>query len=405
MMAIVVSLLDSDSDDEVRVKEVTPIKRRKVEHRQGQAAGVPRAARQLVVEESKPIEKVISLSSSDDDASDIDDIEVQHQLEQDPVLRKAQELLRKVQSPSHAASNDYAAAPYATSLALATILIHRACRTIASNGSNVISLDSDDESKPPAPLSATPGLLTLHLHWTTEDGGRKKDTLTMRETDAFQGLLDQFCAKYRAPVDATRFVFDAAPLPPFENPKDMEVEDGDSIDVIVDWHRAKVAKAADNAIRIKIRRRGTKKKDVFTIAPELHIAKLLASFCSIHNLRPDEVVLKFLGEVMQLDRTVESYLLDDNDVVDAETSVAQELEPDDPNTVKVSVRLSPKETETHRIVLAAKVETLVAKLCAKLNVEASQIQLQIDGEAMHPQQPFTTYDLEGDELIDVTVLR
>ncbi|RHY04122.1 hypothetical protein DYB25_005650 [Aphanomyces astaci] len=134
-----------------------------------------------------------------------------------------------------------------------------------------------------------------------------------------------------------------------------EVADGDQVDMVVDWDQVKAPRAAANAVRVRVQRVGSKKTQVFTIAPEMTVKKLLESFCSLHNLVPATVVLKLFGEVLQEDVTIE----------------------------------------------ASKVETLVAKVSRKRHVEASQVKFVIDGDAMHPHQPFHSYDLEGDEIIDV----
>ena len=66
----------------------------------------------------------------------------------------------------------------------------------------------------------------------------------------------------------------------------------------------------------------------------------------------------------------------------------------------------------------ATVEYLISKVCAKRHLLPSQIRLKIDGEAMDPRRSFDvsisllqyshraiqTYDLEGDELIDATIV-
>ncbi|KAF0739531.1 hypothetical protein Ae201684_004713 [Aphanomyces euteiches] len=85
----VVSLLDSDSEDEDRRDEVMPIKRRKVV--------VPPSSNDVVVVPDVEDDKdhpVFVLESSDDEVDGGNDVAIRKQLDQDPVLRRTQELLR-----------------------------------------------------------------------------------------------------------------------------------------------------------------------------------------------------------------------------------------------------------------------------------------------------------------------
>ncbi|KAG9401432.1 hypothetical protein AC1031_009294 [Aphanomyces cochlioides] len=369
----VLSLLDSDSEDEDRRNEVTPIKRRKVV--------VPPSANDIVVvpdEEDDKDHPVFVLESSDDEEDGGNDVAIRKQLEQDPVLRRTQELLRKVQKPLKPTG------PVST----------------------VISIESDEDKSYDAPSSSDSATsMTVRIRWKSSSQVSEFENFKINKTDAFKVILDEFTAKWHVPSSAVRMVFDGAPLSPFDTPEEAEVEDDDIVDFIVDWSQVQVSKPAANAIRVRVRRSGSKKREVFTIAPEMKMEKLLTSFCSVHHLQPESVVLKLFGDEIDLTRTVESYMLEETDVIDAETTQVvsdNDDSQDSKSTVAISLRFSPKDVETYRIDLESKVETLVAKVCAKRNLQPTQIKLKIDGEAMHPQQPFSTYDLEGEELIDVT---
>ncbi|RLO00411.1 hypothetical protein DYB28_012248 [Aphanomyces astaci] len=165
--------------------------------------------------------------------------------------------------------------------------------------------------------------------------------------DVFQVLLDAFCAKLNVPTHLVRMSFDGSPVLPYETPE--EVADGDQVDMVVDWDQVKAPRAAANAVRVRVQRVGSKKTQVFTIAPEMTVKKLLESFCSLHNLVPATVVLKLFGEVLQEDVTIEvapTY----NDILVAESSAeAVEMAPDESNTVTITLRFADNDVENHRI--------------------------------------------------------
>ncbi|ETV79303.1 hypothetical protein H257_07354 [Aphanomyces astaci] len=376
----VAHLLDSDSGEEGDAHNVTPIKRRRVDHKQPQQsskAATSRVARRLVPDvvdvdatAAAASSDIIVLSSEEDDDGDL---EVLRQVANDPEAIRFREL---------------------------------AMRSAAAAAAAVISIDSDDDEKQPQPGVPRPpkatSFLTLAVLWTSRTGSAESDMYTLAPMDVFQVLLDAFCAKLNVPTHLVRMSFDGSPVLPYETPEDKEVADGDQVDMVVDWDQVKAPRAAANAVRVRVQRVGSKKTQVFTIAPEMTVKKLLESFCSLHNLVPATVVLKLFGEVLQEDVTIESCLLDADDILVAESSAeAVEMAPDESNTVTITLRFADNDVENHRIDLASKVETLVAKVSRKRHVEASQVKFVIDGDAMHPHQPFHSYDLEGDEIIDV----
>ncbi|KAF0776082.1 hypothetical protein AaE_000217, partial [Aphanomyces astaci] len=176
----------------------------------------------------------------------------------------------------------------------------------AAAAAAVISIDSDDDEKQPQlgvprPPKAT-SFLTLAVLWTSRTGSAESDMYTLAPTDVFQVLLDAFCAKLNVPTHLVRMSFDGSPVLPYETPEEMTVK------------------------------------------------KLLESFCSLHNLVPATVVLKLFGEVLQEDVTIESCLLDADDILVAESSAeAVEMAPDESNTVTITLRFADNDVENHRI--------------------------------------------------------
>ncbi|ETW00165.1 hypothetical protein H310_07570 [Aphanomyces invadans] len=376
----VAHLLDSSSDDDGDVHNVTPIKRRRVDQRPLQlsrAAASRGVARRISTgsDESSPPRQsataptnVIVLSSDEDDDNDV---EMLRQVANDPEAIRFKEL---------------------------------AMRSAAAAAA-VISLDSDDEGVvqhvKPASSSAKASTIPLTVQWRSRAGAIETEAFTLRHTDSFQAVLDAVCAKLHVPLDAINMTFDGSPVLPCDTPETKDVEVGDQLDVVVNWDKVKPPQAAANAVRVRIQRTGSKKIQVFTIAPEMPVKKLLESYSAVHSLPSNAVVLKLYGEVLREDATIESYMLDGNDVLAAETSEAAEIADDDLNSVPITLRFSNGETEIHHIALAAKVETLVVRVSRKRHVEPAQIKLVVDGEVMNPQHPFHAYDLEGEEIIDV----
>ncbi|KDO21638.1 hypothetical protein SPRG_12879 [Saprolegnia parasitica CBS 223.65] len=368
----------SDSDDD-NLLNVTPVKRRRVGA--SQATSPPSGTdsplrrrpirRALVSPPKEDQDGVVHLddsSSDDDDATN--DIEIQMKLANDPVLQRTQAILRKVQPV------------------------------------DVVATDA---------FSGDDAMITLAVQWTPPSGSEHTERIRMPQTATFETLLTKFCECHDLAPAGVRFVFDGVAIELQDTPERYDLEDNDVVNAIVDFDRAYVPSSmspakpvskspakspAKDIIRVKVRRTGGK-IEIYRISSSMPVQKLLLSFCNVHKLSPDHVTLKLLGDTLELDKTVSYYSLDATDVVEA---ACDQAIAEDPTALGVNLRFLPStETETFKISTTALVKTLVQKVCAKRHLDPANVRFKIDGEFMHPDQPFSEYDLEGDELIDVVL--
>ncbi|OQR84775.1 hypothetical protein ACHHYP_12831 [Achlya hypogyna] len=351
--------LDSDSESDEDTREMTPVKRRRVVVTSQEAATAPLP----VPATAAPV--IVSLSSDSDDSADENDFEIQLKLANDPVLQQTQAILRKIQPVAAVVSTT--------------------------------DLSGDDTT------------ITLGVSWTDATGAAQTEHIRMPGAATFETLMSKFCEQHALQPAGVRFVCDGVSVQLDDTPDRYDLEDADIVHAIVDFAKAApptatptaaTAKPPADAIRVRVRRTGGK-TEIFRISKSMKVEKLLISFCNVHKLAQSAVTLKLFGEPLRLDETIEHYHLDSEDVVEAACDEGFEEES---SSVPVTLRFLPgNESETYRIEPTALVETLVAKVCAKRRVDASSVKFKIDGDLMQPGQPFTTYDIEGDELIDVLI--
>ncbi|OQR88964.1 hypothetical protein THRCLA_09998, partial [Thraustotheca clavata] len=262
-------------------------------------------------------------------------------------------------------------------------------------------------------------MLTLGVQWTHGDNGQQTDNFRVLKKNTFQTLLEQFCQFNKLQATSVRFVYDGLPIEPQNVIEVYELEENDIINAIVEKTElptppvaptppkpattvATEAKTtpATNTLRVKVKQ-ANGKAEIYRISPSMKVEKLLHSFCNVHKLPPEEVSLKLFGSALDTSQTIDHYNIDEHDIIEVE---CKQLPLEDKNTVSVSLRFLPSnDTEVHRINTTALVETLIQKICTKRQLEAQKIRFKIDGEVMHPKQPFTNYDIEGEELIDVVL--
>ncbi|EQC27295.1 hypothetical protein SDRG_14916 [Saprolegnia diclina VS20] len=370
----------SDSDDD-NLLNVTPVKRRRVGASQATSppSGTDSPLRRRPIRRalaSPPKEDKDGVVHLDDSSSDEDDndIEIQMKLANDPVLQRTQAILRKVQPVD----------------------------VVATDVSHSTAFSGDD------------AMITLAVQWISLSGSEQTERIRMPQTATFDTLLSKFCECHDLVPAGVRFVYDGVAIELGDTPERYDLEDNDVVNAIVDSAAAYVASKspaksmakspakspAKDIIRVKVRRTGGK-IEIYRISSSMPVQKLLLSFCNVHKLSPDDVTLKLLGDTLELDKPISHYSLDSTDVVEA---ACDQAIAEDPTAVSVNLRFLPStETEAFKISTTALVKTLVQKVCAKRHLDPAHVRFKIDGELMHPDQPFSQYDLEGDELIDVVL--
>ena len=83
---------------------------------------------------------------------------------------------------------------------------------------------ADEEKKPDAEA--------INLKVVTQDGNEIYFKCKM--TTPLQKLMNAFCQRNGVAMNSVRFLFDGARLGPTQTPKDLDMEDGDVIDVMVE---------------------------------------------------------------------------------------------------------------------------------------------------------------------------
>jgi len=87
---------------------------------------------------------------------------------------------------------------------------------------------ADDESKE----EKKPDAEAINLKVVTQDGNEIYFKCKM--TTPLQKLMNAFCQRNGVTMQSVRFLFDGARLGPQQTPKDLDMEDGDVIDVMVE---------------------------------------------------------------------------------------------------------------------------------------------------------------------------
>mmetsp|Transcript_38717 Transcript_38717/g.62714 ORF Transcript_38717/g.62714 Transcript_38717/m.62714 type:complete len:99 (+) Transcript_38717:180-476(+) len=71
----------------------------------------------------------------------------------------------------------------------------------------------------------------INLKVKSQDGSEVH--FKIKKTSTFQKLMDAYCNRQGVAVDSVRFVFDGKRLQATETPEALEMEDGDSIDAMI----------------------------------------------------------------------------------------------------------------------------------------------------------------------------
>eukprot|EP00740_Mantoniella_antarctica_P006241 CAMPEP_0181363246 /NCGR_PEP_ID=MMETSP1106-20121128/8588_1 /TAXON_ID=81844 /ORGANISM="Mantoniella antarctica, Strain SL-175" /LENGTH=93 /DNA_ID=CAMNT_0023477555 /DNA_START=41 /DNA_END=322 /DNA_ORIENTATION=- len=73
-----------------------------------------------------------------------------------------------------------------------------------------------------------------HINLKVKDQDNSEVHFKVRQTTKFQKIFDAFCSRKALSSDSVRFLFDGQRINPNMTPKDLEMEDGDSIDAMME---------------------------------------------------------------------------------------------------------------------------------------------------------------------------
>jgi len=87
--------------------------------------------------------------------------------------------------------------------------------------------DAEEEKKPDPSAAGQ-----LNLKVVTQDGN--EIFFKCKQTTPLQKLMQAFCNRQGVALNSVRFLFDGARLSPNQTPQELDMEDGDVIDVMVE---------------------------------------------------------------------------------------------------------------------------------------------------------------------------
>ncbi|CAI5742355.1 unnamed protein product [Hyaloperonospora brassicae] len=375
---------DGNSFEDFAILE-TPVKRRRY------CASLDKDAKsgESLVKEGN----LLALPHSSDEDNDVDspsekeadhqrklqlEREIRQELESDKVLNQTRAILNKV-------------------------LVTK--RQTTADNSEVISLDSDSSDDSDAaclietvarPSSNLAVAKEAQIVLRVRSNGGAVDEVAIYKKGTFEQLYTSFCELHGLPRTAVTMSLDGKVLAP----KDCV---GDNISDYLIEAKVDFSKQIESKKKRYLRLRLVvfgRRSEIYKIDSTATIQKLHTSYCKRHGIaNPDDVVMSMQNQELRLNERLDFYGLIDHDEISVKVSdnlVSRQ-------TIAVQLRFSEDDSEIHQVIPDAEVAVLLAKVAKEKGSKASKISLMIDGEKMASSRTFTSYDLEGGELIEVNI--
>lgn len=266
---------------------------------------------------------------------------------------------------------------------------------------DAIDIDDDDDdeptfmaAKPPskaAPKSAQydgPNI-KLTLLYQNAPGSKDKEgrsTLTINMEQPLSHLVEGFKSKIGGTIKELKF--DGQKLDLSKTPAFYDMEDEDMVE-------AAVSAGSARTVTIHVRDMTSKTK-VYQIGRTAPLTKLVSSYCKEFSL--EGLTLQHSGRVVDPTQNCERLGLVDTVYFDAVFNTG-----DKPIDLKLRINGKANDVETLRIQLKGKFQSLMSRLAEKRGVTVDCCTFVIDGEAIGPGSTPEDYDLEGGEMIDVSI--
>ena len=261
--------------------------------------------------------------------------------------------------------------------------------------------DDDDEptfmaAKPPskvAPKSAQydgPNI-KLTLLYQNAPGSKDKEgrsTLAIHMKQPLSHLGEEFKSKKGGAVKELKF--DGQKLDLSKTPAFYDMEDEDMVEATVSFNSARTS-----TVTIHVRDMTSKTK-VYKIPSTDPLTKLVRRYSLDMDL--EGVTLQHNGRVVDPTQNCERLGLVDTVNLDAVFNTGGK-----PIDVKLRINGQANDVETLRIQVKGKFQSLMSRLAEKKGVTVDCCKFVIDGEAIRPGSTPEDYDLEGGEMIDVSI--
>lgn len=174
-------------------------------------------------------------------------------------------------------------------------------------------------------------------------------------------------------------------------------------DTVQEEVEVKAPAAINGAIAIYLQN-ASKNKEAFNVLPAQLVSKLHSAYCRKNNLIPEKVQFKFDGELMNMSHTIESYDLDDEDLIDVKfLSGAEASQPQGPKIAVYIQSLLHRERERYNVPISCEIGKIVDAYASNHELNPKKVTLKMDGKKLNRKKTLAFYDIEGDDVLDALI--